>query len=553
MSAVAIGTRDGAKVVMPREARETHLHVLGVSGQGKSYFLEHMIRRDILSGAGVCVIDPHGELYDNLLAWLTEKQLDRYRTIHLINPSDDRWSVGFNPLCAGETDPTVRVGGMVNACMKVWGSADPTQTPRLAKCLRLVFYALATHRLSLLEAKQFTAVFAADVREHLTQMLPDAAMRDEWQEFSAYPTREFQSFFESTNSRLLPFVSAPAVRRMVGQTERVIDLRRCMDERHIILVNLAPKDKYEEESARLLGAMLFSDLFVSAKRRNIATAQRTPFYCYVDECADFLTDDVARVLDQTRKFGLHLILAHQRLEQLRQYSENLYNGVMAGAQSKIVFKVDEDDTAEVMARFLFRKELNLEQPKEILNKPVVTGQVPTWLYSESDTVSETTSESEGGGEGSSVSETELGDDQTTSTEGSSLSSTWSRSTATTSSSTRGRSQTLASVYEVMPSTVYSLEEQIHKAIVVVRSLPKRTALGYLADHGKPFRFSTIPIRGGAALPSQVAEFVERVCEASEFTTRSDDVLRLIDQRRELVINPRAMIDLEGDDEEFFSS
>ena len=565
MSAIAIGTRCGERAVLPASARETHLHVLGVSGQGKSYFLEHMIRQDILSGNGVCVIDPHGELYENLLAWLAEHQIDRYRHIHLLNPSDDTWTVGFNPLCVGESDPTVRVGAMVSACLKVWGGADVTQTPRLAKCLRSVFYALAHHRLSLLEAKQLTSYITADVRERLTATLPNTAFREEWQEFNAYPQREFLNYFESTNSRLLPFIASPIISRMIGQTDTVIDFQRCMDERHIVLVNLATKDKYEEEDARLIGAMLFSDLFISAKRRQFETAKRTPFYCYIDECADYLTDDIARMLDQTRKFGLHLVLAHQRLEQLRRYGDNLYNAVMAGAQSKIVFKVDEDETADILARFLFRKELDLEEPKHILDKPVAVGQVPIWLHSESTTTarSETSSESHGEAEttveASSTGEAtrqglageEAGSTETAGTSsgaGSVASSGWSQTISESSSTSVGRHQTLATEYQVMPTAVFSLEDQVHKAIVAVRSLPKRTAIAYVAEGGKPFRFSTIPIRPGAVLPSQIEHFVVRANRQSSFTTSAQAVEQQISERRQQTIEDVVIDDA---DEEFF--
>lgn len=562
MTALSLGVQDGAKVVMSQAARETHLHVVGTSGQGKSYFLEHMIRQDILNGSGVCLIDPHGEIYDNIVAWLAEKQMDRYRTIHLVNPSDENWSVGFNPLCVGEDDPTVRVGAMVNACLKVWGGADLGDTPRLAKCLRSVFYVLAHQRLSLLEAKQLTNYSAMAARERLTHDLPNVAFLEEWQEFNAYPPREFQNYFESTNSRLLPFISSPIVARMVGQTEQVIDFTRCMNGRHIVLVNLATKKKVAEADSQLLGAMLFADLFASAKGRSVEEGKRSPFYCYLDECADYLTEDIARMLDQTRKFGLHLVLAHQRLAQLREHSENLLDAVMAGAQSKVVFKVDEDKTADELGRYLYRKELDLEEPKKILNKPVAVGQLPIWLYAESETESYAESEMSGqsensgtviGGSSGTTIHTNPDGNETASTtsEGSSeiqsMSSGSFHAHSVTHGSARshGRSQGLKTQYEEMPTAVYSLEEQFHKAIVAVRSLPKRTALGYMVDKGKPFRFSTSTIRKGAVWPSQVSYFIERVHRVSPFSNDTATVNARIAHRRTMVIEGTP-VEEEGD-------
>ncbi len=46
--------------------RDKHLYVCGATGVGKSKFLEHLIRQDIVSqydsGSGLLLLDPHGEL-----------------------------------------------------------------------------------------------------------------------------------------------------------------------------------------------------------------------------------------------------------------------------------------------------------------------------------------------------------------------------------------------------------------------------------------------------------------------------------------------------------
>ena len=140
MSTITIGTCDGAELRLHDDARSTHMHVIGISGQGKSYFLEQVIRQDILSGNGVCVIDPHGELYDNLLSWLVENNVDRWRTVHLLNPSDDQWTFGWNPLCTENGMSIIsRVNAMVDAVVKVSGVDNLSQTPRLEKCLTAVF------------------------------------------------------------------------------------------------------------------------------------------------------------------------------------------------------------------------------------------------------------------------------------------------------------------------------------------------------------------------------------------------------------------------------
>jgi hypothetical protein len=79
---------DGQDVYLDPKTRAEHMHVMGSTGEGKSKFLEHMIRQDIINGDGLCLIDPHGSLYDNIVKWITLNQYDlSSRKIILLNPS----------------------------------------------------------------------------------------------------------------------------------------------------------------------------------------------------------------------------------------------------------------------------------------------------------------------------------------------------------------------------------------------------------------------------------------------------------------------------------
>src|SRR5882724_8727036 len=102
-------THSGLPVHLPPDVRRTHMQVLGASGRGKSKFLEHLIREDIRQGNGLCLIDPHGYLVQDLLRWIEEKGLHKRRKIRLFEPSLDGWTFVFNPLQfgSGEDDELV--------------------------------------------------------------------------------------------------------------------------------------------------------------------------------------------------------------------------------------------------------------------------------------------------------------------------------------------------------------------------------------------------------------------------------------------------------------
>jgi len=536
---LSLGRSRRREVRLSNEERSRHIQMVGASGTGKSKLIEGMIRQDILAGRGLCLIDPHGALVDEIVTWCASRGLDRHRRIRVIEMSEATWSFGFNPLrLDGVIEPIVRVDAMVAACAQVWGGEDMAGTPRLKKTLRAVFYALAMRGLTIAEAPALTSSSMATVRRGLTDGLPDSVFNVLWQDLNALSRREFVEVFESTNNRIGEFLTSPLVRRMLGQREHTLDLRESMDAGDILLFNLVPGTGLSADNVRLLGTLLTSEFRLCAMQRDVAFAQRHPFTLYIDECHEFLTSDVERMLDQTRKFGLHLVLAHQRLGQLRDRSPGIYNEVMTGGQTKIVFGGLTDDDAEIMAREVFRSSFNLERPKHILDKPIVVDEVPYWLESETDTESSSstfsTSETSSWGSSSAISEgssehfdeydRDRGSGSVSSrSDGSfeSYGSTQSSSETTGQSRSRGRSQTLKPVRQIMATAVHSLEEELHLAIVKLRELPKQAAIVKRRGH-PPVRFRPSDVKGPLVSGGRVADFVGRVRTATPFISSAED-------------------------------
>ena len=545
-----LGRTRRKRLALNDEERSRHVHIVGASGTGKSKLIESMVRQDILAGRGLCLIDPHGTLAEATAAWCASRGFDQYRKIHVIEPGNLDWCAGFNPLrLDGQTETAVRVDAMVAACAQVWGGENTNATPLLKKCLRAVFYTLAIRNLTLAEAPILTSS-ESDLRRSLIADLPDPVFNAVWRDFDALSRREFYDQFSSTNNRLLEVLSSPVVRRIVGQRERALDLRAVMDAGEIVIVNLAPKGVLSADNGRLLGTLLTSELFLQAVRRDEATARQRPFTLYIDECYDYLTSDIERMLDQTRKFGLHLVLSHQRLGQLRDRSEAIYNGVMAGGQTKIVFGGLTDDDAAIMAREVLRTSFNLEQPKHVLDKPVVVDEVPFWLESESESETWATirttgdsyqyGSSSGGSDG--LSETyDLQGNVTgrSSSAGSSGGSSegWGSSSSESTSQgggrTSGRSQTLKPVRVTMPTAVHSLEEATHLAIIKLRELPNRAAI--VRRRGKPpVRIRTPEIKPALASDDGVNRFLNRTRAGSPYLSVMADADAEISDRSKIM-------------------
>ena len=549
MSVVLGTTRRKKDVTLSPKDRSTHLQVVGASGRGKSKFLEHLIRQDIRDGKGLCLIDPHGALYDDVVAWMATHRRSSINKVHLIEPSEGDWCFGFNPLRSDSvTEPSVRVDAMVRACAQVWGGEDPSRTPLLKKCLRAVFYSLTDKGYTLLEATDLVnAMDRTGIRRYLTTGIEDQVFENIWTDFNSLPKRLFVEQFSSTNNRILEFLSAPVIRNIVGQRDGTIDFRRAMEEGEIVLVNLAPSSNLSPDNARLLGTLIVNDLLVTALGRN--PKEPRPFYLYIDECYNYLNNDVESMLDQTRKFGLHLILSHQRLGQLREAGEGVYNAVMTGAQTKVVFGGLTSTDAKEMASDIFLGELDLEQGVELTKNPMVVAQEMEWLESEmqsetagggSSTTTSTTS-SEGAGKG--VTETYddegdvIGETVSSGVSSSHASSTgeaetqsWARSFA------RGLHQALRSVFEERYSSVHPLEKVMYDATVkLVNQRPRRAVVKIPGRHSCRITVPEVP--GVGIKESHVSAFKQGIFETSEY------VAPLASVKEELALRHKKLIEL----------
>ncbi|RJR32821.1 MAG: DUF87 domain-containing protein [Deltaproteobacteria bacterium] len=517
MERLFLGTNfDTARLIYTTgEQRSTHMQVIGSTGTGKSKFLEHLIREDIRAGNGLCLIDPHGYLYNDILKWLDAIKWPTDKII-LFDPSENTYTTGFNPLRLTAKDLSYQVDAMVKACAKVWGGEDTDRTPLLKRCLRITFHALAEAGLTLLETQHLTSPTKKAAREFITSDIKDPIIKEQWDYFNSekLTITRFYEEFGSTINRLMEFLAAERIRMIIGQKDSTLNFEKIMNEGYVLLVNLSSGRSVSSDNARLLGTLLVNDLFLTATER---PPKSKPFYLYIDECSLFINEDIGRILDEGRKFGFHLILAHQHLAQLKKAGEEIYHSVMTDAKTKVVFGGLSPEDAKILAELMFLEEIDLDEHKHSLDKPTVVGYTTTWLknysrtessteiHTEARATSRTTAESRSKGEarGSTsgvssgmtytadgllfdlnrvVSRGEMSSESAVSsqmrgyTEAESQMESESEGTGYGTAESRGESEALLPILEYVPSATYSLQDQIFKAMRVLVSQPTRHAV-----------------------------------------------------------------------------
>jgi len=355
---------DRRLVTLGPKDRRRHLYVVGRTGVGKSTLLLNLLTADINAGRGVGLLDPHGDLADQVIGVVPPQ---RTNDVIVFDPSDSTYAVGFNPLqCSNPARRDLVADDVVSAFNKIY---DLTQTPRLKDTLRNALYVLIEQEESLVSL--LLLLSDASYRDRVVARAEDDVARLFWtREFATWNERYRTEALSAIQNKVRPFLMNRSIRAIVGQKGPTLDLRQVMDDGKVLIANLS-KGRIGEDNANLLGALLASSLQQAAmSRADIPEEQRCDFFLTVDEFQNYRTGSFASMLSEARKYRLCVTVAHQ---YLRQLDEETSNAVFGNVGSLVSFQVSGDD-AENLARHLSQFP-GQARPADLANLPKYTAYV----------------------------------------------------------------------------------------------------------------------------------------------------------------------------------
>lgn len=326
-----------------QEDRMRHLSVTGKTGMGKTTLLKNLISDDIAAGRGVALIDPHGDLAESIADAVPSR---RTNDVVYFDAGDRTHHLAFNPLDCPDPDKRPFVAsGIVSAFKKLYGDS---WGPRLEHILRNAALAL-TERPDASLLSMARLLGDAGYRRQVASSLQDPVVRAFWQrEFAGWKPQLQAEAVAPVQNKIGQFLSNPILRGILGQSRSRLDLRRIMDERGVLIVNLS-KGRIGDDGSALLGSLLVTRLQLDAmSRAELPERERLPFFTYVDEFQNFATDSFAIILSEARKYGLALTIANQYLDQL---DDPTRSAVFGNVGSMIAFQVGAND-AETLAEQL---------------------------------------------------------------------------------------------------------------------------------------------------------------------------------------------------------
>lgn len=329
------------------EDRRRHVYIIGKTGVGKSVLLHDMAIQDIKAGHGVCVIDPHGDLIDDIIKYIPP---ERAEDVIYFDPSDVERPMGLNLLEAKTEDQKHFITtSIINLMYKLY---DPQRTGIIGPRFE---HAVRNAMLTVMSEKGSTFVEIVRVLtdpKYVQELLPkvqDPIVRRYWTDQIAQTSDFHKSeVLDYIVSKFGRFITNKTMRNIIGQSDSAFDFRKVMDEGKILLINLS-KGKLGEENSSFLGLVLIPKILIAAmSRQEIPEEKRRDFFLYVDEFQNFATPDFATILSEARKYHLNLTVANQFIGQM---DDEVKNAIFGNVGTLISFRVGVTDASYMQREY----------------------------------------------------------------------------------------------------------------------------------------------------------------------------------------------------------
>ncbi len=329
-------------IVLPESLRSQHLGILGLSGSGKTYFIEHLVRQDIQKKDGFVLFDVHGDLSDSIVAHLTERASvdpDVEKRTVLLEPFDPERTFGFNPL---EEQPGVSAFLQAQEFAHILRARwrDENLGPRTEELLRNSLYTLCVNGRTLLDFHRLLTNKSIR-RQWSAQLLP--AISRYWNDrYDALSARMQALFREPLLTRISSFVDDPIIRDIVRQRKSTFSFRKAFEGGLWIIINLS-KGRLGANS-QILGSLLFAKLELEIMSlADVPASKRRLFSVYADELQNLAGSSFGRLIAEARKYNIALVAGHQFWKQLAPP----FREAMLAVGTKVLFRLHYHDAVEL--------------------------------------------------------------------------------------------------------------------------------------------------------------------------------------------------------------
>ncbi len=323
------------------EERRRHTYILGATGSGKTTLLANMILNDIKAGKGVGVIDPHGQLVEEILKAIPK---ERAKDVIWFAPDDDAYPIALNllelpkdkeqTLSQLQKQKSLVTSSIISIIQKFYDAKF--FGPRME-------YVLRNTILTALETKDPTLKTVLDLltktryRKEIVKNLDNEVLKDYWTyEFEKLGALQRNSVISPITNKIGGLLASPINYNILTQVHSKLDFEEAMDSGKILLCDLS-KGKIGEDESSFFGSLVIAKIQLAAlKRARTSEEKRKDFFLYVDEFQNFATNTFAELVSEARKYRLSVVMAHQSVSQIE--NRDIVKVILANVGTVICFR-----------------------------------------------------------------------------------------------------------------------------------------------------------------------------------------------------------------------
>lgn len=343
------------EVRLDGQDRLRHMYVLGRTGSGKTNLLKQLVSQDIRTPTnGVSVLDPHGDLAHYALNSVPP---GRRSDVTLIDLGASDGLPILNPLLWLADRPHLRERILSEILTLFREQFHHEFTgPRFDEMVRLGLDTLLDPKYPLPPSLvELPLLFTdGDFQKNVIDRVASAELKRRWAvHLRLKNDRDYASTIDWMTSKFDQVLNDPTLRACLGGSGTSVDFSRIVADGGILVADLSSATA-STEALRLIGNILLIGLRIATYERR-HDDDVAPHFIYIDEFQNFTTSSVDTMVAEARKFGVGFVLAHQNLEQLRDFSsytgrpiEQLLNAILGNVSNLVVFNVGALD-ARVMS------------------------------------------------------------------------------------------------------------------------------------------------------------------------------------------------------------